>query len=210
MINQNTLNQKFEVVKFFYHSIIKEYESMFITKKNENYSIKATKGNWFEQVPLIIYNSEAFFFEVKSFLDIFIKFMTKTEKIYSKKFCSNVYFNSKFLNKIKPLDENIKKLIDYWENGLNNNHSLKLFNQYRNVVCHSDYLYVKYIFKSDYRNKEFHEFVLPDNPENDKEKFTTTKNINLIPLCKDVFQMIEKMLNDFSNNQINYEFNSSD
>ncbi len=209
MIELITLNKKFEVVKYFHDSIIREYEAMFITEKKEDYSIKATKGNWFDQVPLIIYNSEAFFFEVKSFLDIFIKFITKTQKIHSRKFCSDVYFNAKFLNKIKPLDEKIKKLIDYWESGINN-HSLKLFNKYRNVVCHSDYLYVKYLFKSNYKNKEFHEFVLPDNPEDNREQFTTNKNTNLIPFCRDVFKMVETMLNEFSNNQTDYSFELSD
>ena len=80
--------------------------------------------------------SESFLFELKSFLDIFIKF------ICGKNTTEKIYFNLETLNKITNSDSFIDSLKKYWETGVcnNSNFSLKKMNEYRRAITHATIL----------------------------------------------------------------------
>lgn len=187
------LNDKLRMVEYAYKKL---------KKAKEGYTFEtADCKKWIRGDDLIQKNTkiqfyaEAFFYQVKSFLDLYIKYVV--QKGYcrtKKKNRKEIYFNKEMLNRIKPKTSFINLLIKHWEEGYSlKKYSLKNFNRYRNFICHEKSL-VWFNGQVD-RRKMFKWYVLPDSL-NYKKPVRCRKNINLFELCDNVL----KSLNEISKN----------
>lgn len=199
--NLDILKEKFFLIKF-------AYDNLKVSK--EKYGKRTDRGtrilNGIElakQNQEIQFYSESFFFQVKSFLDIFLKFLLNKKYLLSKKRKRmKIYFNYEFIKRIEPESDYIKSLINYWNNGLTKKkYSLKVFNKYRNFICHENYI----CWAHGHVNKsnKFKWYILPDSLNS--KKFVYHKNINLFELCDETFLILNEILKNFDN-QIKFKF----
>lgn len=144
----------------------------------------------------LLYNTEAFFFEVQSFLDLLIRFITnelETDK---------VYFRWRDLKRLKPEDDYVKHLKRCWNEGIinDNYYSLKTFKEYRNSITHGKFLiyFIKQLSKYRLDAKgnvtEVKHLILPDNPKDDYGVWVTNKDIELVRFCDELYKIILSIL----------------
>lgn len=154
---------------------------------------------WAKQDLEIRFYAESLFFQVKSFLDVFIKFLVnknyslqynQKKRVYKKK---EIYFNNYFLKKIKPRTVYINNLMIYWESGINKKkYSLRVFNAYRNLICHEFPLSWAHGHLS---SNKFRWYLLPNSLRSKKPSYR--KNTNLFELCDEIYMILDRILRDF-------------
>ena len=198
-----SLYRKFKAIEYFLNKI-----------KNLNTQIDTFPPNMNEDVIKyeLLFNAEAFFFEIKSFLDILIKFITNTQ------IDKSLYFNLDTLKRLKPQDSYIKNLKKYLMNGIEDdpNFSLEKFNEYRNTITHGAFfiyfikiwsLYkTKIIDPLDKNSKSItitKHLVLPDNPKEDYDKWATKNGIELVPFCIEICNIIKLIIEETNKNMDN-------
>lgn len=187
------LKEKFLLIKFAYDNL---------NSSKKKYGKRTKRGtrilNGIElakQNQEIQFYSESFFFQVKSFLDIFMKFLLNKKYFFqynkNRKKKRNIYFNYWFLKDITPKKNYITSLINYWNNGLTKKkYSLKVFNKYRNFICHENS--ISWASGQVNESNKFKWYILPDSLNS--KKFVYHKNINLFELCDETYLILNEIL----------------
>jgi len=182
----NILANKSFSIAYLYNRILEVEENSW----EKDGGKKTRTGDKIPLEELMVY-SEAFFFECKSFLDIFIKYLC------GKDFREKIYFNKDTLQKITPQDEFVQNLIKYWDEGTNGKFffSLKQLNEYRIAIAHGTILNLgkKMLFFEQGKGGSF--YTLADNPNDYFKDYTYSNHIGLFPFLEEIQKIMDNILN---------------
>ena len=192
------LQHKDRAVYFFLKKI--KYHNYMISNKKLKKALRITSPQMIYHTNIIMFYAEALLFEVSSYLDILIKFLTDSEEE------ARLNFIEKKLKHIKPQDEYIISLMEFYKKGLGNpDFSIEQLKSYRHVISHSGYIkkFVKNNYNVSFEKKEkvwaWKEKIcpLPDNPEEkDPKKWTFNKDIDLVDFCKEIDKLLQKIIKE--------------